>query len=61
MSAFYKPQLIFNQQKNLLCEAVWKKMGLVNEDAPLRDDENIKTRQVRVVVHCGGLLECFRV
>jgi len=38
-------------------------MGLVNEDTPLRDDENIRTSQVRVVVQCieEGLLESFRV
>jgi len=30
-------------------------MGLVNEDTPLRDDENIRTSQVRVVVHWGRL------
>lgn len=38
-----------------------KKKGLVNEGTPVRDDENIKTSRVRVVVYCGGLLESFRV
>ncbi len=61
MSAFYKPQLIFYQQKKWTLWGSVEKMGLVNEDTPLRDDEISKHGKVSVVVHCGGLPECFRV